>query len=604
MTTALYVSTQGKDTWSGTLAAPNAEGTDGPLASLAAARDAMRAGVADTTYVRGGTYHLARTLELDVRDAGHTFAAYQGEKPVISGGEVVRGFRDEGNGLYSAALAQRSDLDLTVGGVRQHVAQTGVRDPADPAKSGWQVIGDAPGGASKSVFTARGTVPESIVAHDGLKVQALDYERLSDRIADVTAIDRGAHTITLGQESQYALRAGGTYRLMNDPALIRDAGDFAWRDTDHRLVFKPQDPAHFEEQGVVVPRLGTLVTLNKTHDVELSGLTFTDGRWDGAAVVLSGGHSNELGGNTFSNVGTGVAAYASTGNRIAGNTLRDLADSGITLRQASDGNRVYANVIEHIGTLVKGGAGIGAVGSSHLTISHNDITDVPRYGISLKEWGDGQLNQDNLVEGNRIRHAGQETADGGGIEMLGRSARETGSVIRGNVVEDTGGLATERGSGAWLTEHKGWGISLDDLTSGVTVDANRVTGSSWANIYVHGGHDNTVTNNAGIVDNPGDSFIRVEWVPKAGDLGRPADNVVTGNTIQGAQPMDHYATLLTPGTLTLDDNLLHNVPAKGAADVVADHAVVTATGDGTHDAAWASAGAGGFAAGAELTHFW
>ena len=38
----LCVSTSGNDSWSGTLATPNAGRTDGPLASLAGARDAIR----------------------------------------------------------------------------------------------------------------------------------------------------------------------------------------------------------------------------------------------------------------------------------------------------------------------------------------------------------------------------------------------------------------------------------------------------------------------------------------------------------------------------------------------------------------------------------
>ena len=39
---ALYVATDGNDAWSGTLAAPNAEKTDGPLATLKRARNAVR----------------------------------------------------------------------------------------------------------------------------------------------------------------------------------------------------------------------------------------------------------------------------------------------------------------------------------------------------------------------------------------------------------------------------------------------------------------------------------------------------------------------------------------------------------------------------------
>ena len=38
----LYVATKGNDAWSGRLAAPNADHTDGPLASLDRARDAIR----------------------------------------------------------------------------------------------------------------------------------------------------------------------------------------------------------------------------------------------------------------------------------------------------------------------------------------------------------------------------------------------------------------------------------------------------------------------------------------------------------------------------------------------------------------------------------
>ena len=37
-----YVAPNGRDTWSGTLAEPNSAATDGPLATLAKARDAMR----------------------------------------------------------------------------------------------------------------------------------------------------------------------------------------------------------------------------------------------------------------------------------------------------------------------------------------------------------------------------------------------------------------------------------------------------------------------------------------------------------------------------------------------------------------------------------
>ena len=66
-----HVATNGNDTWSGTLAEPNTGGTDGPFASLARARDAIRALRAASgglpaggveVVVQGGEYPLAEPL--------------------------------------------------------------------------------------------------------------------------------------------------------------------------------------------------------------------------------------------------------------------------------------------------------------------------------------------------------------------------------------------------------------------------------------------------------------------------------------------------------------------------------------------------------------
>ncbi|WP_207461840.1 carbohydrate-binding domain-containing protein [Azospirillum sp. SYSU D00513] len=82
---AFYVAENGRDTWSGKLAAPNAAGTDGPFASLEKAQAAMRSSDISTTYVREGDYNLKSLLWLDGQDSGVRFAAYGSETPVIHG---------------------------------------------------------------------------------------------------------------------------------------------------------------------------------------------------------------------------------------------------------------------------------------------------------------------------------------------------------------------------------------------------------------------------------------------------------------------------------------------------------------------------------------
>ncbi|MGE5612219.1 MAG: hypothetical protein ACM359_23430, partial [Bacillota bacterium] len=111
-----YVATDGDDRWSGHLAAPNADRTDGPLASLTAARDALRRARAAgdpgpfTVLVRGGVYRLDSPFILEPLDSGTpeapvVFAAYPNEHPVFSGGRVLTGFRQNGS-LWEADIPQ------------------------------------------------------------------------------------------------------------------------------------------------------------------------------------------------------------------------------------------------------------------------------------------------------------------------------------------------------------------------------------------------------------------------------------------------------------------------------------------------------------------
>ena len=71
-----YVSLDGSDDWSGTLAAPNPEKTDGPFRSLERARDAVRERMKSKTaedvlvLIRGGRYELSKTVVFGLEDSG------------------------------------------------------------------------------------------------------------------------------------------------------------------------------------------------------------------------------------------------------------------------------------------------------------------------------------------------------------------------------------------------------------------------------------------------------------------------------------------------------------------------------------------------------
>lgn len=98
-----YVATNGSDAWSGRSADPNAAKTDGPFATLARARDAIRRLKSQgrftqpvTVMLRGGSYELAEKLTFRPEDTGAadspiTYTSYPGERAVLSGGRRIPG---------------------------------------------------------------------------------------------------------------------------------------------------------------------------------------------------------------------------------------------------------------------------------------------------------------------------------------------------------------------------------------------------------------------------------------------------------------------------------------------------------------------------------
>ena len=108
--TQLYVASNGNDRWSGHLAAPNASRTDGPFATPQRAQQevhALRKGGDRehlTVSLRGGTYYLKTPLILTPDDSGPSaqaitlYAAMPGEKPVLSGGERITGWKPDAQG--------------------------------------------------------------------------------------------------------------------------------------------------------------------------------------------------------------------------------------------------------------------------------------------------------------------------------------------------------------------------------------------------------------------------------------------------------------------------------------------------------------------------
>jgi len=201
----------------------------------------------------------------------------------------------------------------------------------------------------------------------------------------------------------------------------------------------------------------------------------------------------------------GVGGYAvrlslhSSDNRIVRNTVTDGGQGGVlltgylTATQAHD-NLVAGNTITQCGKLWKHVAGVYVTTGSGNRIAHNTITDMPRYGVSLKSFRAGSASHNNVVEYNRILRTNLETNDTGAIETLGRDRENSGNVIRYNLILDVVRLKTSE-TGEMLTPYYTWGIYLDDYSSGTQIVGNIVARTVRGAGHVHLGRNNVWENN-------------------------------------------------------------------------------------------------------------
>ncbi len=174
-------------------------------------------------------------------------------------------------------------------------------------------------------------------------------------------------------------------------------------------------------------------------------------------------------------------------NTVSGNDIRNAGYAGMFLIGENPGSLNYCNKentisdnrIRNVGEFVGHGAGIYLMNSGSNRIVHNDISYVPRYGISLKGirygvFGDNGITVDfddhwkynqtteNYIGYNRIYNTGIRSGDGGGIEGWGMGRD---NIIDHNIIYNAyRGIATN----GW----RGHSIFLDDAAHHVTVTNN------------------------------------------------------------------------------------------------------------------------------------
>ncbi len=559
--------------------------------------------------LRGGTYTFSTPFTLtddgttgDSGQNGHIVAYrnYPGEKPVFSGGTRVTGWsvHNSSRNIYRAPVGTLVSREVWVDGVRA----TRARTPLNP------------GGftATTTGFTRADNWSGFGRPTDLEFVANIEYHHHRCHVSNI-AWNGSTSAITLVQpcfdNTRFAFGFGQPVWVENAYEFLDSAGEFYLdtHSTPHYLYYIPRSGEALTGGSPAAVTAGSSETIlsatgtasTPLHDIEISGVTFAHSTWTGpdssdgyvtegagmrhigagaavaddprrlvktpAAVKLSRVLRLRLHRNTFSHLGsTGLdIADASQHVTVQGNSFVDISGNGINVSGVAEADhhptvasqRTYAividnNLIDGVAAEFADGVGIFLGFSDTVTVSHNEIANLPYTGI----WdghGYGRMDvggeygyttattqKNHAITGNHVHDVMNVLKDGGAIYTENNSPSST---VSGNYVHNVRNIQA--------------GFYLDEQSShwAVTGNVARSVPYWWTLQYNSSG--NTITGN---------------WTDTASSNplgGSASTNVITPNTvftnasvpgaaqavIDSAGLQAAYRDLLRPQTYSFDD---------------------------------------------------
>ena len=608
----LFVSPEGNDAWSGKLPWPNVDETDGPFATVQRAQKAARACKVKgrqprpvDIWLRGGTYFLSETWRFTPEDSGTaecpvTYRAFPGERPVLSGGQRISGWREGSVNGQACWIAEIPEVrqgkwyftQLFVNGQRRRRARL-------PHEGYYRFAGLVAGDKDTGFNWLQGPQRAHYAGDDIRPFKNLDdvkiivYQLWFDTHHRIRELDTAQRIVHFRQPSLGSLidEKGESARYFVENILegLGQPGDWYLDRADGLLYYIPMREEgrrprveRMEAVEVIAPRLQTLVHFQgnerqRVAHIRLENISFQHADWDfppdcpgyiqaasgvPGAIILERAEACVLYGCEVAHVGQYAVEVTtgSTRNDIVACHLHDMGAGGVKVghewmlrvnetnpevippseTNPPSATRICDCTIHDGGHRSPSAIGVWIGNAGHNRVRYNHIFDLNYTGISDGwTWGYAPTaTVDNRIEYNHIHHINhrQILSDNGGIYTLGI---HPGGLIRSNLIHDIDCYG-----------YGGWGIYPDEGSSEMLIVGNVVHHTKEAAFSVHYGRDLVVENNIFALSK--DAHFR----PGKAEDHRSA--IIQGNLIYFAEGSLIHAEQWFPENYTFRDNLFYN----------------------------------------------